>query len=84
MVALAAEFSGGRLLFTHEGGYHAATVAYMGLAVVEALSGIRTEFNDPLIPFIDRLWSQDLQPHQAAEIEKAYASFERGRASWTQ
>ena len=44
MVELAAELCGGRMLFTHEGGYHAASVAYMGLAVVETLSGTRTGF----------------------------------------
>ena len=82
MVALAAELCDGRMLFTHEGGYHAATVAYMGLAVVETLSGIRTDFEDPLIPFIDGIWGQELQPHQDVEVEQARSAFERGRAAW--
>lgn len=82
MVEVAAELCGGRLLFLHEGGYHAATVAYMGLAVVETLSGIRTGFADPLIPFTDRLWGQDLQPHQATEVERARAIFDLGRRAW--
>ena len=83
MVELAAELCGNRMLFTHEGGYHAATVAYMGLAVVEALSGLRSGFDDPLIPYIDGLWGQETQPHQAAEVATARAVFERYSPTWS-
>lgn len=37
----------GRLVAVHEGGYAEATVPFCGLAVVEALSGVRTAVEDP-------------------------------------
>jgi hypothetical protein len=44
----------------HEGGYAEAYVPFCGLAVMEALSGIRTEVQDPLLGFI-----QQQQPREA-------------------
>jgi acetoin utilization deacetylase AcuC-like enzyme len=82
MLQLAAELCSHRMLFTHEGGYHAPTVAYMGLAVVEALSGIKTSFNDPFNESVERSWGQDLQPHQAVEIEKSRKVFEDASVRW--
>lgn len=38
---------GGRLVVVHEGGYAESAVPFCGLAVVEALSGIRTDVVDP-------------------------------------
>ena len=35
----------------HEGGYAESYVPFCGLAVMEALSGIRTEVQDPLLEF---------------------------------
>ena len=37
----------GRLVAVHEGGYAESTVPFCGLAVVETLSGVRTEVEDP-------------------------------------
>jgi len=37
----------GRLVAVHEGGYAESTVPFCGLAVVEALSGVRTPVEDP-------------------------------------
>lgn len=42
----------GRLVMVHEGGYAEAYVPFCGLAVMETLSGIRTEVTDPLLEFI--------------------------------
>ena len=42
----------GRLVLVHEGGYAEAYVPFCGLAVMEELSGIRTEVVDPLCDFI--------------------------------
>ena len=39
---------GGKLVMVHEGGY-ANPIPFCGLAVMEALSGIRTEVQDPLL-----------------------------------
>ncbi|MBV1790707.1 class II histone deacetylase [Marinobacterium sp. D7] len=42
----------GRLVLAHEGGYSEGYVPFCGLASIEALSGIRTEVEDPLQAFI--------------------------------
>lgn len=43
---------GGKLLLVHEGGYAESYVPFCGLAVMEQLSGVRTEVQDPLLAFI--------------------------------
>ncbi|WP_293935259.1 class II histone deacetylase [Iodobacter sp.] len=43
----------GRLVLVHEGGYSDAYVPFCGLAVLEELSGIRTEVIDPLLNFVE-------------------------------
>lgn len=48
--AAAARHCGGRLVAVHEGGYAEAYVPFCGLAVMEELSGIRTEVSDPMMP----------------------------------
>jgi acetoin utilization deacetylase AcuC-like enzyme len=50
---------GGRLVAVHEGGYADSTVPFCGLAVVEALSGVRTPVEDPF----EELFSAQ-QPNQ--------------------
>lgn len=45
---------GGKLVMVHEGGYAEAYVPFCGLAVMEQLSGIRTEVQDPLLEFIQQ------------------------------
>jgi acetoin utilization deacetylase AcuC-like enzyme len=47
LLDVADELCGGRLVFLHEGGYSRWTVPFYGLAVVEELSGIRTDVIDP-------------------------------------
>lgn len=64
LAEVAAETAGGRLLGLHEGGYSTAYVPFCGLAVVEELSGIRTEVEDPFLDFLSGLGGMDLQPHQ--------------------
>ena len=41
--ALADELCGGRLVCVHEGGYSELMVPFCGLAIVETLSGVKTE-----------------------------------------
>jgi acetoin utilization deacetylase AcuC-like enzyme len=67
----AAKHCGGRIVMTHEGGYSAPYVPYCGLAVVEALSGIRSDIPDPWGEFIEEYGGQALQAHQAAVIDAA-------------
>ncbi|WP_237385629.1 class II histone deacetylase [Xenorhabdus sp. Sc-CR9] len=43
------ELCHGKLVMVHEGGYTEAYVPFCGLAVMEELSGIRTEVNDPIL-----------------------------------
>ena len=62
---------GGRLMMTHEGGYSAHYVPYCGLAVLEEMSGIRTQVADPWAETMDLWGGQTLQPHQAAVITEA-------------
>lgn len=77
MLAAAGSLCDGRLLMTHEGGYNSWTVPFFGLAVMEELSGIRTGTEDPFLPMHAGLGGQDLQPHQAAEIDAAAELLDR-------
>jgi len=73
MMAAADELCEGRLVLCHEGGYNAATVPFYGLAVIEQLSGSRTEVVDPFLELMTALGGQELQPHQEAAIGEAQA-----------
>lgn len=68
---------GGRILFTHEGGYSAPSVPYLGLAVMETLTRERTDIEDPFHEFMSGLGQQELQPHQVAAVDAAAALVER-------
>jgi hypothetical protein len=56
---------------THEGGYNEWTVPFFGLAVMESLSGVRTNVDDPFLPLHAGLGGQDLQSHQQHAIDAA-------------
>lgn len=43
---------GGRVVAVHEGGYAEVAVPFCGLAVIEELSGHRTEVEDPFLPLL--------------------------------
>ncbi len=43
----------------HEGGYAESYVPFCGLAVMEQLSGVRTEVQDPLLAFIQQQQPRD-------------------------
>ncbi|MES2938738.1 MAG: class II histone deacetylase [Pseudomonadota bacterium] len=70
LVGAAGRLCGGRLLMTHEGGYSNFYAPYCGLAVMEELSGIKTEVSDPFGFHIHKP-TQRLQPHQKAVIDAA-------------
>lgn len=61
----------GRLLVVHEGGYSAWYVPFCGLAVVEELSGVRTEVEDTFMPRLAANPTTRLQPHQQEHIDRA-------------
>ncbi len=71
LMSAAAEHCNGRIVMTHEGGYSAAYVPFIGLAVVEELSGILTDVDDPYGFICEHGGQQDLQPHQDALIRDA-------------
>ena len=71
MLAAAGRLCEGKLVMSHEGGYSAHTVPFFGLAVMEELSGIRTDVEDPFQPFLAPMGQQELQPHQDALISAA-------------
>ncbi|MNC35397.1 Histone deacetylase-like amidohydrolase [compost metagenome] len=51
---VAEEFAEGRLVLVHEGGYSEAYVPFCGQAVIEALAGVSTAVEDPLLGFIEQ------------------------------
>ena len=72
MVKEAAEMlCGGKLALVHEGGYSPTHVPFLGLAVIEALSGIQTGVVDPYAEAISSHGGYTLLPHQAAAIDAA-------------
>jgi acetoin utilization deacetylase AcuC-like enzyme len=71
LLAAADELCNGRLVMSHEGGYSAMYVPYCGLAVLEEMSGIRTQVEDPWAPLMAKWGGQDLAPHQDKAIAAA-------------
>lgn len=68
LMEAAHELCAGRMVMCHEGGYSIYSVPYFGLAVMEQLSGIKTEVVDPYLAVMARKGYQDLQPHQDTVI----------------
>ena len=50
--SIADRLCGGRLVVIHEGGYAEAYVPFCGLAMLEALSGVRTQAADPILDML--------------------------------
>jgi acetoin utilization deacetylase AcuC-like enzyme len=74
MLDAAASLCDGRLVLEHEGGYSAELVPFCGLAIMEELSGIETPVRDSILQvFPAGMGQQELQPHQAALIERVAA-----------
>jgi hypothetical protein len=72
MSEAAEKHCGGRLLFFHEGGYSAAYVPFCGLAVMEQLSGHKTQMQDVFLADT-AVGGQALQPWQEAVIHHVEA-----------
>ena len=72
MVKEAAEtLCGGKLALVHEGGYSPTHVPFLGLAVIEELSGIETGVIDPYAEAISFHGGHALLPHQTAAVDAA-------------
>jgi acetoin utilization deacetylase AcuC-like enzyme len=79
VMAAAQRHCGGRLLLLHEGGYCPVSVPFFGLAVLETLSGTRTEVACPFTVDAVKLPGHALQDHQRVLIDGLAAHFERVR-----
>jgi acetoin utilization deacetylase AcuC-like enzyme len=79
ILEVAADLCGGRVVLSHEGGYSAVYVPFCGLAIMEELSGNRTRIVDPFLELAQSWGYQELQPHQAAAIDRAAALLDRIR-----
>ena len=71
LMELAGELCGGHLVVAHEGGYSSAYVPYCGLAIIEALSGVRTAVEDPFHDSGTAALSNRVYPHQEDVIAAA-------------
>lgn len=56
-----------------QGGYSDVYVPFCGLAVMEELSGVKTDVEDCFLGDVDNWGGQELQPHQTAVIDKSVA-----------
>lgn len=71
LVTLAEDVCGGKIVFSHEGGYSPVHVPFCGLAVLEALTGHETGAVDPFGQSFDASPAHLLQPWQDAVIAQA-------------
>ncbi|WP_328588616.1 class II histone deacetylase [Ureibacillus acetophenoni] len=77
-VELAEKHCNGKLVACHEGGYSAAYVPFCSLAIVEELSGIRTDVEDPFVegfkelPY-DELY--DIQKDYVAKVKEVQSAY---------
>ncbi len=69
----------GRIVMTHEGGYCPVSVPFFGLAVLEELSGIRTEVQDPFDAQHAKIPGHALASHQKDLIDGLARHFENVR-----
>jgi acetoin utilization deacetylase AcuC-like enzyme len=61
----------GRLVLSHEGGYHAPTAPFLALPIFEELSGVSSGIPNPVAERAVGQLAWALLPHQAAAIESA-------------
>ena len=76
MMALAQQWSQGRLVMTHEGGYCPVSVPFFGLAVLEELAGVKTDVSCPFTSQHDKIPGQQLQTEQKRLIDQLARHFE--------
>ena len=74
LMMVADELCGGRLAFLHEGGYSRWSVPYLGLAVLEELSGNTTSVIDPHLDYHKQVGGQEVLAHQRLAIDTAAAN----------
>ena len=62
---------GGRIVFSHEGGYSEVYVPFCGVAVLEAMSAVDSGVKDPFAGDVGPERWLELQPHQKAAVDAA-------------
>lgn len=73
LLAIADDACGGRIVFSHEGGYSAVHVPFCGMAVLETLSGIDTGVADPFEISIGASPTRTLTDWQTDVIDRSAA-----------
>ncbi|MBP6345171.1 class II histone deacetylase [Neisseriaceae bacterium CLB008] len=81
VMAVADELGHGRVVMTHEGGYNGNTTPFLGLAVIETLSGIKTGVQDPLQAGFASSTGQGLMFYQKAWIDELLVQLRQVRHS---
>lgn len=71
LIAVADEVCGGRIVFSHEGGYSPVHVPFCGLAVLEALTGVDTGVEDPIDISVGESPAHELTATQKETIEQS-------------
>ena len=69
VVKLAEKYADGRLVLVHEGGYCATYVPFCTHAIIEAISGIKTDVEDPFIYAMAGTGYDKMHPHQKEQID---------------
>ncbi len=70
MLAVAERHATAGSCIEHEGGYSSAYVPFCGLAIVEALSGIASGVEDPMLELLRAQGGDELEPHEDAAIAR--------------
>ncbi len=71
LLAIADEVCGGKIVFSHEGGYSPVHVPFCGVAVLEALSGVETGVEDPVNLSVGASPAHELTSWQSDIIEQS-------------
>jgi len=70
MLELANIYAKGRLVYLHEGGYSAEYVPFCTHAIIEAISGIETDVEDPFIYALAGTGYDQMMPHQKMRVDE--------------
>ena len=70
MLELASTYAEGRLVCLHEGGYSAEYVPFCTHAIIEAISGIETDVDDPFIYALAGTGYDKMMDHQKMRVDE--------------
>jgi acetoin utilization deacetylase AcuC-like enzyme len=74
VMTAADELCGGRLVLSHEGGYHAPSAPFMTLPIFEQLTGVASGVANPIAARMSGMPPSILHQHQEAAVEAARRS----------